>query len=52
MKRNQVARGIHDDAPKRATMHNAAAVETVRSKIFIRSHNTGRITTREDQNLA
>jgi hypothetical protein len=26
--------GLHDDAPKRVTMHSAAAVEIVRSRVL------------------
>jgi hypothetical protein len=26
--------GLHDDAPKRVTTHNAATVETARSRVF------------------
>jgi hypothetical protein len=40
-----VESGLHDDAPKRITTYTAAAAETVRSRVFTRSHSTGRMTT-------
>jgi hypothetical protein len=40
-----VESGLRDDAPKRVTTDNAAAVETTRSRVFTRSRSTGRITT-------
>jgi hypothetical protein len=33
--------GLHDDAPKRVTTHNADAIETARSRVFTRSHSRG-----------
>jgi hypothetical protein len=44
-KRNRVVSGLHDDTPKRVTTQGAAAVETERSRVFTRSHITGRIAT-------
>jgi hypothetical protein len=40
-----VISGLHDDALKRVTAHNVAAVETARSRVFTRSHSARRITT-------
>jgi hypothetical protein len=45
MKRYQAVSGLHDDAPKRVTMHSAAAVETVRSRVFTQRRSAVRITT-------
>jgi hypothetical protein len=45
MKRYQVVAGLHNDAPKRVTTHNAAVAETVRSRVFTRSRSMLRITT-------
>jgi hypothetical protein len=36
LRRHQVVSGLrlHNDAPKRVKMHNAVAIETVRSRVF------------------
>jgi hypothetical protein len=40
-----VITGLHDDAPKRVTRVSAAAIETMRLRVFIWNRSAGRITT-------
>jgi hypothetical protein len=40
-----VESGLHDDALKRVTTQSVAVIETMRSRVFTRSRNAGRITT-------